>query len=230
MAKYKNYTMKKFISISLKVLLVATLLTMYTGCKKDNDQDNSTFSPGELAGYQWLLFINNGTGTEMRLVHFTQSGNDVTATIESVTLKKSQSLSLRNDGFSIDEKGDGISVFHFKLKKDANGEPVINMVEYKDRQNPAKTIQSVHYITKSSEIIPFQNNSYEGPGFLQFNAGTWRYYAVPNAMGNYTEIAPGAWKGTLNGAQYMGVSAKINNRWRMFLQKAGEPSMMFSVI
>lgn len=222
--------MKQFTTISLKVLLVATLLTMYTGCKKDNDQDNSTISPGELAGYQWLLFINNGTGTEMRLVHFTQSGNDVTATIEDVVLKKSQPVSLRNDSFSIDEKDDGISVFHFKLKKDANGNPVINTVAYKDRQNPAKTVQSVHYITKSSEIIPFQTNSYEGPGFLQFNAGTWRYYAVPNAMGNYTEIAPGAWKGTLSGSQYMGISAKINNRWRMFLQKAGEPSMMFSVI
>jgi len=222
--------MKQFIIISLKALLLATILVSYTGCKKDKDRDNSTINPEELAGYQWLLFLSNGLDTEIRLVHFTKSGNDVTATIENVTLKKSQPLSLRNDGFSIDEKGDGISVFHFKLKKDTNGNPVINTVSYKDRQNPNKTIQSVHYITKSSEIIPFQHNSYEGAGFLEFPGNVWRYYAFPNTTGNYVQIAPGAWKGTLNGYQFMGVSAKINNRWRMFLQKAGENWMMFSII
>lgn len=207
--------MKTITQTLIKTLFLFSILTTYTACKKDKDR--STISHAALIDYQIVVLLKSPTKTETRAVFFSKAENSVTARLVGIDSDHAQSVSMKNDVLTVREGGEQQSSFRFSLKQDNTGNITINTVSYTIPDDVNMKVEAF-YMTKTAGMFPLPNSDYSGPAGLQFMANTWRYTAVNNVVGNYSQIAPGAWKGTLGGSSYMGVSIKEDNRWHMVLQ------------
>lgn len=213
----------------LKILPFFLLILLLASCKK---KDNSTIQISELLNYQLAVTLQSPAYTDLRLIYFTQTGKNVTAILEGINLKTSQVVKLENDHLIIDQNKDGKIIYSFFLNKDASGALTINNLSYENKTDPSMQIEA-QYITKVADIFPFRNSHYDGGqggGLLIFTSNAWYYSRQSNNPGSFSELAAGAWKGSLEGKAYMGVSVKENNQWHMILQIAAEGFKKFFLV
>ncbi len=207
--------MKTITQTLIKTVFLFSILALYTACKKDKDR--STISHAALVDYQIVVLLKSPTKTETRAVFFSKGDNSVIARLVGIDSDHAQSVSMKNDVLTVREGGEQKSSFQFSLKQDNAGNISINTVNYSIPDDVNMKVEAF-YMTKTTGMLPLSNTQYGGPAALTFMANTWRYTAVTNVVGNYSQIAPGAWKGSLGGGAYMGVSIKENNQWHMVLQ------------
>lgn len=207
--------MKTIRQTLIKTVFLCSILALYTACKKDKDR--STISHADLIDYQIVVLLKSPTKTETRAVFFSKAENSVIARLVGIDSDHAQSVSMKNNTLTVREGGEQKSSFQFSLKQDNAGNITINTVSYNIPDDVNMKVEAF-YMTKTTGMFPLPNSDYSGPAGLQFMANTWRYTAVNNVVGSYSPIAPGAWKGSLGGSAYMGVSIKEDNRWHMVLQ------------
>ena len=84
---------------------------------------------------------------------------------------------------------------------------------YKNLNDP--TITMPYAVIWQSDFPAFKNKTFtsvDGASYvLQFTNDTWTWTGVPGKTGTFYEIAKGAWKGRLDGKDYMGFSAHQEN-------------------
>lgn len=231
---YFLYNNLKFIAMkTLKITSLLLLLLSFMACKKE--KDNSTIQANELLNYQLVVTLQSPTNTNLRLVYFTQNGNEITATLEGLNVKKTQMVVIKNDSFTFDELGNGNTTYKFSFAKDANGTLTFKNVSFLNKADVSMSIQA-SYISKLSDvlgdfdILDYFYENMNGPYGLYFikNTNNWEWGISAN-KGTYAKISRGAWKGTLDGKAYFALSIKENYKglMRTFMLMKGEDANFY---
>jgi len=202
-------------------MLPILVLTVMVSCKKDKNK--STIAASELLNYQLVVTLKNLNTTDIRLFYFTADGDNVNGTLEGLNVKKDQTVIIKNDGFIFNETENGSITYNFNFTKDVNGNLSVKSISFKNNTDVNMSVET-SYISKIPDVLPFENVQYEAAAgsniTLSFfaNNTTWRYFGVTNSVGSYTKVTRGAWKGTIDGRSYMGLSIKEANRSYMLLK------------
>lgn len=207
--------MKNLKNTISKVILVFTTVLLGTACKKDKDR--STISTEALVDYQIVMLLKSPTKSEVRAVFFAKSDNKIIARLVGLESDHAQTVSMNNNTITISDNTTKAS-FKISLKEDNGGNISISGINYTTPDDTNMKVDAF-YMTKTEGMFPINNSHYGGPATLTFTASNWRYGIYANAVGNYAAIDKGAWKGTIAGGSFMGISIKDNNRWYMVLQK-----------
>lgn len=194
---------------TIAVALVLSLVLL-AACRKNSDQvKTEPITKEELLGHQITSVLELSAGAlSVRLFHFTQSGDEIMATMDGVTSRRSRAIKVSDNRFTFDSDNDGKIIYTFNLKRNEKGEIVMDSYEYQNLNTPSIKMSSVQIMRNNFPGIKGKIflESYNDNIRLQFTEDTWTLSDVPGATGSFYEIAPGAWKGNLNGVDYLGVS------------------------
>lgn len=209
------------------------LLLAFASCKKDGavkpgPDANTTVTSGDLLDYSIVAYLNVDEG--LRLFYFNKDGNDIKATFDAVNARRILTANVVNNTLVFDLNGDGSVIYTFKFTKNEKGRVLLTSADYKKQDDASIQIQKV--FNKNSDLSPLAGLKFSGHfdvlTYLKFS--TDHNFAIstkPDYAGagwaSYYDLCPGAWKGTYNGVNYMGISIKPapNEPEQMYVQKAG---------
>ena len=218
----------KTIILALMILLIA-----FTACKKNNNGLNPEAKPittEELTGYQIVVgFSAPGNNVPAKLFYFTRSGDEIMATLDGVQSRRIRAIKVTDNHFTFDSDGDGKIVYEFNLKRDAQGLVIMGTSNYQNLNDPSITMPDA--VIWQSDFPGFRGKTFTSINAeayaLKFTEDTWTFSAVPGKTGSFYEIAKGAWKGRLDGKDYLGFSFyQDNNRISMALIREGSGTIL----
>jgi hypothetical protein len=193
------------------------LLLSFMACKKNSNEPTPEPKPiiaDELLGYQIVtVFSSPANNVPARLFHFAKSGNEVMATMDGVQSRRIRAIEVTDNRFTFDSDGDGKIVYEFNLKRDEKGLVIMGSSKYQNLNEPSITMPYV--VIWSSDFPGFKGKTFKsadgGNYELKFTTDTWTFDPVAGKTGTFYEIAAGAWKGRLDGKDYMGFSAPADH-------------------
>lgn len=221
----------KHLSKTMTAALVMLLAT-FDACKKDKEATKPEPKPvttEELVGYQIVVaFKSPEENVPPRLFHFARSGDEIMATMDGVQSRRVRPIKVTDNRFTFDSDGDGKIVYGFDLKRDEKGMVIMGSFKYQNLNTPS--ISMPYAVIWQSDFPEFKNKSFtsaDGAGYgLSFTENAWTFTAVPGKTGNFYEIAKGAWKGRLDGKDYLGFSFyQDHTQLSMGLIREGSESM-----
>jgi len=210
------------------------LLTTLTACKKNKDEvkpDPKPIITEELINYQMVVALRNpANDIPARLFHFTKSGSEVTATMDGVQSRRTRTIKVIDNRFIFDSDADGKIVYDFKFKRNDNGQIIMDVAKYQNLNDASLVIEAA--VIWPSNFPDFKGKTFKGIGdnkyILKFTNDTWTFIPATNSVGTFYEIAKGAWKGRLDGHDYLGFSFYQDNDTQpsMALIRDGSKQMM----
>ncbi|WP_316814216.1 hypothetical protein [Pedobacter heparinus] len=189
------------------------LLISFTACKKNSNEPKPEPKPiitDELVGYQIVVaFKSPAANVPPKLFHFAKSGNEVMATMDGVQSRRIRAITVTDNRFTFDSDEDGKFVYEFNLKRDEKGVVIMGSSKYQNLNDPSITMPIA--VIWLSDFPGFKGKTFksvDGTNYeLKFTTDTWTFNPVAGKTGTFYEIAKGAWKGRLDGKDYMGFSA-----------------------
>jgi len=219
-----------------RIMTIASLMMLISivGCKKNSNETKPEPKPitaEELLGYQIVtLFSSPAKNVPPKLFYFAKSGNEIMATMDGVQSRRIRAIQVTDNRFTFDSDGDGKFVYEFNLKRDEKGLVIMGSSKYQNLNDPSITMPNA--VIWPSDFPAFKNKSFtsaDGAGYgLNFTADAWTFSPVAGKTGTFYEIAKGAWKGRLDGKDYMGFSAPAeHNQVTMVLTREGSEQFMY---
>lgn len=217
-----------------RIMTMASLMILITfiACKKNSNETKPEPKPitaDELLGYQIVTaFSSPAKNVPPKLFHFARSGNEVMATMDGVQSRRIRAIKVIDNHFTFDSDADGKFVYEFNLKRDEKEMVIMDSFKYQNLNDPSITMPNA--VIWQSDFPAFKNKSFtsaDGAGYgLNFTADAWTFTAVPGKTGSFYEIAKGAWKGRLDGKDYLGFSFyQDHTQLSMGLIREGSESM-----
>lgn len=198
-----------------RTITMASMMILITmaACKKNSNEtkpEPKSIKTEELLGYQIVAIFNSpAKNVPPKLFHFAISGNEVIATMEEVQSRRIRAIKVTDNHFTFDSDGDGKFVYEFNLKRDENGLVIMGSSKYQNLTDPSVTMPNA--VIWTSQFPGIKGKTFKSIGGtnyeLKFTNDTWTFNTVAGKTGTFYEIAQGAWKGRLDGKDYMGFSA-----------------------
>ncbi|MES2062828.1 MAG: hypothetical protein V4456_12960 [Bacteroidota bacterium] len=198
-----------------KLMMMIALITIMASCKKSNNdvvEPNTPVTTSDLLNQ--YITLQASVTPSLRILYFTKDGNDVKATVDAVTSRRAQTVTIADNSFTFDTDGDGKKVYTFTFSKDGSGKLSMDSYTYKNADVPEATAvyAQLNSITdaqdpKSKRFLGVEHVGYS----MNFtDLSTWLVIdqrGSDTAYPSYYLVSPGAWKGTRpDGTAYMGVS------------------------
>lgn len=222
---------------TLKPILKACsliLLLAFASCKKDGGvkpdaKSTAPVTAADLVDYNIPIALSSASG--LRVIYFNKDGNDIKATLDAVSARRVYTVNLVNNTWTLDSNGDGSVIYTFTFGRRDDGVVTITEANYKKLSDVS--IRMGNRFLKNADIPSFANARFSAAGnnalFVkfsdqhQFAVATNANYAG-SGWTSYYDLCPGAWKGTYNGVDYMGVTIVPNpgEPIQMYVQKATE--------
>lgn len=216
--------------------LTLILLLAFASCKKDgavkpDDKSAAPVTAADLLDYNIPIALSTASG--LRVIYFNKDGNDIKATLDAVSARRVYTVNLVNNTWTLDSNGDGSVIYTFTFGRRDDGIITITDASYKKLSDAS--IRMGYRMSKNSDIPSIANARFSAAGNNalyvkfsdqhQFSVATNANY-VGSGLTSYYDLCPGAWKGTYNGVDYMGVTIIPNpgEPVQMYVQKANEPN------
>lgn len=214
------------------------LLLAFVSCKKDgavkpgpDPEPKTPVVTNDLLTHNILLEIKNQDSELLRAISFNKDGATVKATWDGAGARRIVPVSIINNTLTIDPNGNGKVIYTFVFDKDSSGNIKMASSTYYNQDDASFTMTAI--IFKTSDATSFANKKFTAQNaalFIKFSdAHKWSMSANRDFDGavwaDYYDVAPGIWKGTYNGSEYMGVGvSQIKDGKKvdiLFVQKAG---------
>lgn len=225
---------------NLKPILQACsfiLLLTFASCRKDSVVkpgpdpvlNNTPVTAADLVDYNIPIQLSSDEG--LRIIYFSKDGNDVKATFDAVNVRRIFTVNVVNNVWVMDLNGNGSTLYTFTFGRLDNGDVTLTDIGYKKQDDASVKINLL--MLKNANIPAFTSKNFRAASgislYLKFsNDHNFALSTTSNYAGagwsSYYDLCPGAWKGTYNGVNYMGLTVKLNPNEDalMYVQKAGE--------
>mgnify|MGYP001020439714 CR=1 FL=1 len=206
-------------------LFSCVLLLLLIGCKKDKIEKSITTD--ELLNHYIVgIYTGKDNMENLRMFYFSKQDGVVKCTADYVATRRVQTVEVKNNQFSMDMNGDGKIVYTFELGKLNNDSIFIKSASFYNNSQDYRSWTCDMY--KSSSITTVKNKYYVGSETrnINFNTTTWIFSRIPNTIGTFYEIFPGAWKGQLSNTDFIGVTIyQAPTIVKMLFQQSGRAAL-----
>lgn len=221
---------------NLKPIVKACLLMLllfFASCKKDgavkpDPIGNAPVTTTDLLDYSIVISLSSEEG--LRIIYFNKDGNDIKATFDAVSARRILTVNLVNNTWTMDLNGNGSVIYTFNFGRDDKGQLAILGATYKKQDDASIKMQLA--LSKNADVQSFANMRFMNDAnvrtYLKFSND--HNFAISDNVdyagaewASYYDLCPGAWKGTYNGVDYMGLYLAVPGQpAEMYIQKAGE--------
>jgi hypothetical protein len=151
------------------IISLFAALILISSCSKKNDGNNNNITAQDLQDH-YMVAINTDKGVQkLSVIYFIKDGGNLNAVLDQNGLRRQLPVNVQDNRLVYDVNSNGTSVFTFTLKKDDNGNVIVEGSDYKRDTDPQSKMEYAEIIKVSDAPV--------------FDGGKFTYY-IPLAVGD----------------------------------------------